>query len=87
MQSISHQFALQRVDLLNHSGVELDGISDVGQDLFVGMGRFLVQQDPHSFAGLHSAPHHCHKLWTYEVLVFAAVWATSFGAAQGRRPT
>ena len=47
------------------------------------MGRFLVQQDPHSFAGLHSAPHHCHELWTYELLVFPVLWSAGLGAAQG----
>lgn len=83
----SHQFSLQCVDLLHDARVELDGISDVRQDLFIGMGRFLVQQDPHSFAGLHSAPHHCHKFWTYEVLDFAALRDPSFGAAQGRGST
>lgn len=84
---ISHQFSLQCVDLLHHSRVELDGISDVSQDLFIGMGCLLVQQDPHSFAGLHPAPHHRHKLWTDEVLDFAALQSSSLGAAQGRRPT
>lgn len=86
-ERISHQFALQRVDLLHHSGVEFDGVGDISQDLFVGMGRFLVQQDPHGFAGLHSAPHHCHELRTYEVLDLAALGGPSLGAAQGRRPT
>lgn len=51
------------------------------------MGRFLVQQDPHSFAGLHSAPHHRHKLRTYEVLVLTALWTAGLGAAQGGRAT
>lgn len=82
----SHQFALQGVDLLHHSGVELDGVGDISQDLFIGMGRFLVQQDPHGFAGLDSAPHHRHELWTYEVLDLAALGGSGLGAAQGGRP-
>lgn len=82
----SYHFTLQSVDLLHHSRVQLDGFSDVGQDLFVGMGRLLVQKDPHSFAGLHAAPHHRHKLRTNEVLDFAALWCAGLGAAQRRRP-
>jgi len=86
LRMISHQFALQCVDLLHHSGVELDGVGDVGEDLVVGVGRLLVQKDPHGFAGLHSAPHQRHELRAYEVLHFAAFWATGLGAAQRGRP-
>lgn len=82
---MSYYFAFKGVNLLHHPGVELDGISDVSQDLLVGMGRLLVQQDPHSFAGLHTTSHHSHKLWTDEVLDFTAFEGTSHGAAKGRR--
>lgn len=82
----SHQFSLERVDLLHHARVQLDGISDVSQDLFVGMGRLLVQQDPHGFAGLHAASHYRHQFRPYEVLHFAVLWDHGLGVAQGGRP-
>lgn len=83
----SYQFPLQRVDLLHHPRVQLDGIGDVGQHLLVGVGRLLVEQDPHSLAGLDAAPHHCHQLWPDEVLELAALLDPSFVAApQGGRP-
>lgn len=50
------------------------------------MGRLLVQQDPHSFAGLHAAPHHSHQLWPYEVLELAVLGDPGLVAAQGRGP-
>lgn len=82
----SHPFAIHRVDLLHHSRVELYGVCDVGKDLFIGMGCFLVQKNPHCFPGLHSAPHHRHKLRTDEVLAFATLWGGGLGAAQRRKP-
>lgn len=84
---LSYQFPLQRVDLLHHPRVQFDGISDVGQHLFIGVGCLLVEQDPHSLAGLDAAPHHSHQLWPDEVLELAALLDPSLVAApQGWRP-
>lgn len=82
----SHPFAIHRVDLLHHSRVELYGVCDVGKDLFIRMGCFLVQKNPHCFPGLHSAPHHRHELRTDEVLAFTTLWGGGLGAAQRRKP-
>lgn len=51
------------------------------------MGRLLVKQDPHSFAGLHAAPHHRHQFRPYEVLDFTVLWDHGVGVAQGGGPT
>lgn len=63
----SYLFSLQCVEPFDRPGVQLDGVRDVGQHLFEGVGRLLIQQDPHSLSGLDPAADDRHQLWLNEV--------------------
>lgn len=66
----SYLLALQRVQPLHHSRVQLDGIADVREHLLERVRRLLVQEDAHGLAWLHAAPDHRHQLGPDELLVF-----------------
>lgn len=68
-----HLFTVQRVEPLHRPGVQLDGLGDVGQHLFEGVRRLLVQQDPHRLPRLHAAADHRHQLGLDEVLALSTL--------------
>lgn len=80
-----HLFTVQRVEPLHGPGVQLDGLGDVGQHLFEGVRRLLVQQDPHRLPWLHAAADHRHQLGLDEVLALPALstFGTIFGGGGG----
>lgn len=81
----SHLFPVQCVQSLDGPGVQLDGLGDVGQHLFEGVSRLLVQQDPHGFPGLHAAADHRHQLGLDEVLALPALSAVGTISGDGAR--
>ncbi len=87
VKASSHLLPIQRVQPLHGPGVQLDGLCDVGQHLFEGVSRLLVQQDPHRLARLHAAADHRHQFGLDKVFVLPALtgFRAFFGGAGGAR--
>lgn len=70
-QYVSYLFPIQCVQAFHHSRVQLDGISDISEDLLKGMSRFLVQQNPDSFPRLHTTSDDGDQLGPNEILILS----------------
>lgn len=79
MRVTTYLLAIQCIDPLHHTTLKFNGFCNVSKDLLEGVGRFLIEQDTHSFAWLDPAPHHRHKLGTNEILSFSGLTG-SFGS-------
>lgn len=51
----THLFAVQSIEPPHGSGVQLDGLRDVGQHLLKGVRRLLIEQHSHRLARLDAA--------------------------------
>lgn len=65
----TYQFAVDGVESLDGSRVELDGVRDITEDLLECVSRFLVEENTDSFARLHSTPDDGHQLGPNEIFV------------------
>lgn len=83
-QYVSYLFPIQCVQAFHHSRVQLDGISDISEDLLKGMSRFLVQQNPDSFPRLHTTSDDGDQLGPNEILILSHLWRAPFGSGQWR---
>lgn len=79
----SYLLAIQGVELFDHPCLQLDGLSDVSEDLLEGVGSLLVEEHPHSLAGLHAAADDGHQLGAHEILVLLGLGTVAAG--QGLR--
>lgn len=66
--SQTYLLAVQCVDPLDHATFQFNGLCDVSEDLLEGVRRFLVEQNTHGFAWLHTTAHHGHKFGSNKVL-------------------
>lgn len=72
-EGVTHLLAIERVDPLDHSAFELDGLRDVGQHLLEGVRGLLVEEDADGFAGLHAAAHHRDQLRPDKVFALSGI--------------
>lgn len=84
---LPYLFPIQGVQAFHHARVQLDGVSDVSEDLLKGVGGLLVQQDPDSFPWLHPTSDDGDQLRPNEILILPHLRRAPFGSGQrGHRP-
>lgn len=69
----TYQFAVHRVESLDGSRVELDGVCDVAENLLESMCRLFVEKNADGFTGLHTASDDGHQLGSDKVFGFLGV--------------
>lgn len=69
----TYQFAINCVQPLDSSCVELDGVCDVAENLLESVCCLLVEENAHGFARLHAAPDDGHQLGPDKVFALLGV--------------
>lgn len=69
----TYQFAIHRVQPLDGSCIELDGVRDVAEDLLESVCGLLVEENADGFARLHSASDDGHQLGSDKVFALLGV--------------